>query len=200
MSNQAKSSDGVGGTPTLISKKWLCFRFNLTTSGRPNYQQLYKKVLTPEVLENSGLNITDIRNVSVRTFDALTSAKIKQALALPVFVLLSFIGYTQTPPPVPDKPGTYIYLDSIPGIAMVWENQRYYTHAFCDVVGCMVNHPPVSLEQKVVVLVDAYTVTEGIIVVDGFGKQTPRVTRVRHNRLNDCTLIDPKTILFFKQL
>lgn len=200
MGKGQNDSGGVGErSPFLLSKKWLCVHFGLFNGLHCNYQQLYKKVLTPQVLDEAGLNVEDIRKSTVRTFDARTSDRIRKALALPLFLLLSFAGFTQAPP-VPDKPGTYIYLDSIPGIAMVWENQQYYTHAFCDVIGCAVIHPPVSLEQKVVVLVDAYTVTEGIIVVDGFGKQTPRVTRVRYNRLNDCTLIDPKTILLFKQL
>ena len=55
--------------PPLISKKWLCYRFDLVQPcGRPNYSQLYSKVLTGSVIAAMNATPDQIRRVSVRTF------------------------------------------------------------------------------------------------------------------------------------
>lgn len=200
MSNDTKASGGVGeGIPALISKKWLCSRFGLFSGSTPAYQQLYKKVLTPEVLEAAGLEIENVRKISVRTFDAVTSDKIKRALSLSAFLLVSVFGFAQTAN-VPASPGagTFAVKDSIIGVALVMETHTYYTEASCDQAFCAVLHQKVKKTEKITVVVDAYQVTEGIVVVDGFGAQKPKVTNVRYHRLDDCSRIPQNEIFLFK--
>ena len=67
--SETTTHTGQEPPPPLISKKWLCWRFELVQpSGRPNYGQLYRKVLTPRVIAAIGATPEEIRAVSVRTF------------------------------------------------------------------------------------------------------------------------------------
>lgn len=69
--------------PPLITKKWLCCHFGLITPrGRLLYRALYRKVLTEEVVLAVGLSIAQVRRQDLRTFDAVTSAKLKSVLML----------------------------------------------------------------------------------------------------------------------
>lgn len=65
--------------PALISKKWLCVRFGI--HGRA-HGALYKKVLTPDVIQQLGVEPEQIRNQRIRVFDAVTSNKLKEILSL----------------------------------------------------------------------------------------------------------------------
>lgn len=65
--------------PALISKKWLCVRFGI--HGRAD-GALYKKVLTPDVIQQLGVEPEQIRNQRIRVFDAVTSNKLKEILSL----------------------------------------------------------------------------------------------------------------------
>lgn len=55
--------------PPLITKKWLCYRFDLVSGrDRLNYDGLYRKVLTPEVIEAMGATVAEIRSRRLKTF------------------------------------------------------------------------------------------------------------------------------------
>lgn len=69
--------------PLLISKKWLCIHFGLIgPAGKANTEALYRKVLTPDVLQAVGLSEAVVRCRTVRTFDRTTSIRIIAALGL----------------------------------------------------------------------------------------------------------------------
>ncbi len=55
--------------PPLITKKWLACRFNLMhDSGNIDYKKMYRKVLTPEVIQAMGSTVAEIRSNRLRTF------------------------------------------------------------------------------------------------------------------------------------
>lgn len=69
--------------PLLLSKKWLCHHFGLVgPAGKTNTEALYKKVLTPDILQAVGLTADAVRSRSVRTFDRPTSMRLIEALGL----------------------------------------------------------------------------------------------------------------------
>lgn len=69
--------------PALITKKWLCIHFGLMRSGGSIYYEgLYKKVLTPEVIERMGCTPEEIRDSRLRTFNRLQTLKLIEILGL----------------------------------------------------------------------------------------------------------------------
>lgn len=69
--------------PPLISKKWLACRFNLMSpAGSVDYKGLYRKVLTPDVIQEMGLTIEQVRRSDVRTFDRQQTIKLIEILSL----------------------------------------------------------------------------------------------------------------------
>ncbi len=70
--------------PRLLTKKWLCIYFNLYNphSNRTYVNQLYQKVLTPEVLEKVGTTQSEIRHVSHRTFNREQTVKLISVLEI----------------------------------------------------------------------------------------------------------------------
>jgi hypothetical protein len=62
-------TDQAPAPPPLITKKWLCVRFDLVQpSGRIYYERLYDYILTPEIIDCLGCTIDEIRNKSMKTF------------------------------------------------------------------------------------------------------------------------------------
>lgn len=69
--------------PGLITKKWLCARFGLIRQdGSVYYHGLYSKVLTPEVIEQMGCTIEQIRDTRLRTFNRVQTLKLIEILGL----------------------------------------------------------------------------------------------------------------------
>ena len=74
---------GMTDVPKLITKKWLYAYFQLERpGGRCRCDQLYKKVLTPDVLRCIGRTEQEVRQRSVKYFDAVTSRKLVEILGL----------------------------------------------------------------------------------------------------------------------
>jgi len=63
--------------PALLSKKALLGLFGVV-----DYRTLWAKVLTEEVCRRAGVDRRALQGRSVRTFDALTSQKLKEVLEL----------------------------------------------------------------------------------------------------------------------
>jgi len=69
--------------PRIISKKYLCHTYNLTRpQGGSRTDMLYKKVLTPAVLAAIGKTENEVRQKSVKDFDAVTSLRLIEILNL----------------------------------------------------------------------------------------------------------------------
>lgn len=69
--------------PPIISKKWLCSHFECQyPSGRFNYGRMYRLVLTPDVIQLVGLEVSAVRSVHFREFDAVASHRLKIVLNL----------------------------------------------------------------------------------------------------------------------
>lgn len=69
--------------PRLITKKWLYNYYDLSRpGGRCRCDQLYKKVLTPSVLSQIGRTEEDVRQRSVKYFDAVTSRHLCRILGI----------------------------------------------------------------------------------------------------------------------
>ncbi|MEZ4925560.1 MAG: hypothetical protein R3A50_04740 [Saprospiraceae bacterium] len=186
--------------PALLSKKWLCCYFNLWNGSRPNYKQLYKKVLTPEVLERVVLTQNQVKEM--KTFDALTSARLKQVLSISCFLLLPFFnlfgqGNGSDVRIIEYQPSSSDYIkmdykpvrDSILGTALVIDTvyQITITEKGREVL-------PVG---RTATVKDLYSVTEGMIIVDPMGIQVPRVTNVFFQDM-ECRPVDSKRVLVFK--
>jgi hypothetical protein len=79
--NSATNKPGLE-VPLLMTKKWLCIYFRLYNphSQRAYVDQLYRKVLTPEVLAKVGTTQTEIRHVSHRTFNREQTVKLISVL------------------------------------------------------------------------------------------------------------------------
>lgn len=73
----------VSEVPKLITKKWLYNYYALERpGGRCRCDQLYKKVLTPEVLKYIGHTEKDVRRKGVKYFDAVTSRLLCEILRI----------------------------------------------------------------------------------------------------------------------
>lgn len=69
--------------PPLITKKWLCWHFRLVSpTGRAHYQQLYRVVLTDQVITEIGMKPAEVRSRTLKTFSAQASARLKMVLCL----------------------------------------------------------------------------------------------------------------------
>lgn len=69
--------------PAIISKKWLCWRFELVhPGGKPNYPALYVWILTPDVLQALGLTTKQVRRPEFRTFNRQHSVQLVELLSL----------------------------------------------------------------------------------------------------------------------
>lgn len=69
--------------PLLLTKKYLCDRFGfLMPSGTRNYPGLYRKVLTPSVLDKLGVDAEVVRQKSFKTFDREQSILLTKILNL----------------------------------------------------------------------------------------------------------------------
>jgi len=74
---------GTSEVPKLITKKWLYNYYDLERpGGRCRCDQLYKKVLTPEVLSQIGRTEQDVRRKDVKYFDAVTSRRLCEILGI----------------------------------------------------------------------------------------------------------------------
>ena len=73
-----KHSQRVGEEiPPIITKKWLYGHFQISPT---NKAQLYRLVLTSEVLEFIGLELHAVRTKSFRSFDAIQSRNLAKIL------------------------------------------------------------------------------------------------------------------------
>lgn len=180
--------------PRLLSKKWIAIHFGCYNGQNVLWRRFRSHVLTPEVLQNAGIDQDFAYSRHCKTFNAIQSMKLTQILrgfCFLAFLLTTTFSTAQTGTSTTvEYSGDKFVNDTIPGMAMI-----------TDSIIRMVQVGTGFRYEKVLtgIVVDAYMVKQHRFLVrssDG-GHEPFDLTQSFH--LLTGGLIDPKRIMIFKQ-
>lgn len=97
-----KVPERVGEWPALLTKKFLAIQFDCFSNGRIDIRKFRLYVLTPEVLDQAGIDQSLAYSRNLKTFNAIQSMKLSKifrglCLASILFITGSIQAQTQTP-------------------------------------------------------------------------------------------------------